>query len=81
MCLLSSKKWYKSPKNVHSVSLELDTVKRQGKICHLWEENRIESPVCVCVCVCMRARVPKGQTTPNRIAVSDQIGNRKTDVL
>jgi hypothetical protein len=44
-------------------------------------ENKIVKSVCVCVCVCVCVSTPKGQTTPNRIALSDQIESRETDVL
>ena len=43
--------------------------------------RKLESELNVCVCVCVCTHTPKGQTTPNRIALSDQIGNRETDVL
>ena len=43
--------------------------------------RKLESELSVCVCVCVCTHTPKGQTTPNRIAPSDQIGNRETDVL
>lgn len=56
------------------MSLELDAMKGGGKSVIFRRKIEVKG---VYVCV----PTPKGQTTPNRIALTDQIGNRKTDVL